>query len=411
MNAIDQGRVDRARQRLESAAQGGAVNDPAIRIVKLNPPEEGGQSVRLNRRLTMLSGLSGSGARTVFATIDGMARDINGATGADADGTSPPGNAAAETAADAHTTTLVDIVDSCEQAMLLSGAEMRGADMALADIEEQIRSAQSSPPPPSEHDQPSSATAGFAAFIAQVLHNPADADSITHGLEALQSDPRRIALQAACSLDLEGDSGFDGPKLFGSSNRVQTNLVRAEAEGELSEYDMAPGSPAYVLASRLDYAGIPTSPFEAADVATRLLAEIDTAKENQAAFEQSLGALTGTDAELAAKREAVINQRSTAARRAATLQNLHRIARSQIQNRNGDGRRRGLMPVLIEEPFNHLPDELTHATLAMLLEHSEVAQVILVTSRSDVRAWFTSADDRAECVDATGWFAQERDGW
>ena len=408
MNAIDQGRVNRARQRLESAAQDGPVNDPAIRIVKLNPPEEGGQPVRLNRHLTMLSGLSRSGARTVFATIEGMTRDVaSAANSLDASNDGP--NAAAETSPDPHTTTLLDIIDSCEQALLLSGAEIRGADMALADLDEQIRSAQENPPTRNNDDAGTSSAAGVSEFVAQVLHNPADALIIEQGLAALLADPRRIALHAACSLDLDGDSGFGGPKLFGSSSRVQTNLVRAEAEGELSEYDMAPGSPAYVLASRLDHVGIPTSPLDAAEVAKNVLAEIEAARHDQAAFEQSLETLTGLEAELASKRDVVVTQRSATARRQATHRHLHQIARSQIKN--GGGRRRGLMPVLIEEPFSDLPDELTHATLAMLLEHSKMAQVILVTDRSDVRAWFSSNDDRFECVDALGWFAEERQGW
>lgn len=409
MNAIDQGRVNRARQRLESAAKEGVVTDPAIRIVKLNPPEEGGQPVRLNRHLTMLSGLSVSGARTVFATIDGMTRDVAG-TQTPGSESGDSSNAAAETSADAHITTLLDIVDSCEQALLLSGAEMRGADMALADLDEQIRTAQSNAANATATDHGATAeNAGVDNFIAQVLENPADAQSIEDGLAALHADPRRIALHAACSLDLDVDTDFGGPQLFGSSSRVQTNLVRAEAEGELSEYDMAPGSPAYVLASRLEHVGISTSPLDAADVATKLLADIETARANKAAFEESLNTLTGAEAELATRREAVVQQRRAAARRQSTQHHLHQIARGQI---NSDGsRRRGLMPVLIEEPFDDLPDELTHATLAMLLQHSEIAQVILATDRSDIRAWFGAADDRAECVDVTGWFAEERHGW
>lgn len=410
MNAVDQGRVNRARERLKSAADDGAINDPAIRILKLNPPEAGAQSIRLNRRLTMLSGLSSSGVRTLFATIDGMGRDANnGRSAAQVDGPDDGTDGAADTAVDEKTATLLDVIDSCEQAILLSGAEMRGADMALADLEDRIRTAQTEAAAASTSNGESNP--GFAEFIAQVLANPADAASIESGLADLHNDPRRVALQAACSLDLGNGEGAGGPRLFGSNSSVQTNLVRAEAEGDLSEYDMTPGSPAYVLASRLDHVGIPTSPLDALDVATRLLADIEKAVANQAEFEESLGELTGVDAELVAEREMVIRRRSTAARRHVTQQHLRQIARSQVRDGARGGRRRGLMPILIEEPFADLPDELTHATLAMLLDYTELAQVILVTGRSDVRAWFSSPDDRTECVDATGWFAEEHAGW
>ena len=402
MNALDQGRIDRARERLESAAGRDSASDPAIRIVKLNPPEAGAESLQLNRKLTMLSGLSGSGRRTLFGTIDGMQRDAGLSAEAHSAETFEievdPNNATAAV--------LLRIIDSCEQAMLLSGAEMRGADMVLADLDEKIRSLQNSPD--SEVDTPEAPVRRpeFDAFITQVLDLPADADSIVGGLAALSRDPRRVALKAACSLELDEAAG--GPKLFGSSVRGQSNLVRAEAEGELSEYDMTPGSPAYVLASRLEVIGIPTSPLDAAEVATALLTQIEEAQQHQAAYAESVGALTCSAAELASERELIVTRRGTALRRQSTQQHLRRIARSQL---DADSRARGLMPVLIEEPFADLPDELTQPTLSMLLKHTELAQVILVASDVDVRAWCDAIDDRAQVVDATGWFAQERDGW
>lgn len=410
MNALDQERVDRARERLDSAARDGAVSDPAIRIVKLNPPVAGGEPVLLNRKLTTLSGLSGSGIRTLFVTIDGMQRDAGqpldafAATEIPDDPTEP------------KTAKLLSIISSCEQALLLSGAEMRGADMVLADLEAEIASAPSDgviQPAATSYDGHVQTDERYAAFISDVLETPSEAASIEAGLAALESDPRRIALKAACSIDLSqiSDSGGvgDGPRLFGSSNRPQSNLVRAEAEGELSGYDMTPGSPAYVLASRLDYVGIPTSPLDAVDVATEVLAQIEQAKEAAATYEASMQSLTGSAAELAAERDRVKQRRASAARRQATQHHLVRIARSQLTERGA--RPRGLMPVLIEEPFVDLPDELTNATLSMLFQHAEIAQVILVTNRSDVKTWCEMKDDRAEWVPASGWFAQEHDEW
>lgn len=408
MNALDQDRVDRARERLDSAAREGAVADPAIRIVKLNPPIPGGASVLLNRKLTMLSGLSGSGIRTLFTTIDGMQRDA--AHPAD----DPNEPEVILDPADPLATKLQAIITSCEQALLLSGAEMRGADMVLADLDDKIASgtqpgtlqpvAEVAPRPP--------VTPEFEAFIAEVLESPSEADSILAGYAALSNDPRRVALKAACSIDLSqiaDDASAGGPRLFGSSSRQQSNLLRAEAEGELSGYDMTPGSPAYVLASRLEFVGIPTSPLEAANVAADLLAEITHAKEAAATYEASMRSLTGPAADLVSERDQVKARRQSAARRQSTQRHLVRIAKSQLSEFGS--RPRGLMPVLIEEPFADLPDELTNATLSMLFKHAEIAQVILVTNRSDVRTWCEMKDERAECVQASGWFAEEHDEW
>lgn len=396
-----QTRVEHARERLETAADE-ASNDSVLRIVKLNPPAEAGQSLLLNRRLTVFRGMSASGLRTLFATLDGMQRDAARATGVD-------NSVALEPDTSSLPTHLEEIFDSCEQALLLSGAEVRGANMVLADIDDKIRFVQNVAKPGQ------SAEPAFVEFITQVLDSPADARSIEDGLAVLQADPRRVALAAACALDVENPGGRveaegSGPRLFGSTARHKTNLVRAEAEGELSEYDMAPGSPAYVLASRLDYVGIPTSPLDAARVATRLLAEIDLAMDEKNDFEASINLLTGSAADLAEQRHQVLWRRENTERRVSTQRHLRRIAQLQMQDHVAD-RPRGLMPVLIEEPFVDLPSHLTGPMLAMLLRHSELAQVILVTERDDVRQWCSTAGEHAMCVEATGWFAEEHAGW
>ena len=126
-----QARVEHARERLETAA-GETGSDSVLRIVKLNPPAEAGQSLQLNRRLTVFRGMSASGLRTLFATLDGMQRDAARATGVD-------NSVALEPDTSGLPTQLDEVLESCEQALLLSGAEMRGAEMVLGDIDEKIR--------------------------------------------------------------------------------------------------------------------------------------------------------------------------------------------------------------------------------------------------------------------------------
>ena len=172
---------------------------------------------------------------------------------------------------------------------------------------------------------------------------------------------------------------------------------------------MAPGSPAYVLAARLQSVGITASPLDVSEVTTDLLAQIEQAKIDLDEYENSTRQLTGAAADVVTEREQVAIRRASAARRQSTQQHLRRIARSQL-DQNG-ARARGLMPVLIEDPFLDLPNELAGTTLAMLRRHSAIAQVILVTNRSDVRRWCNGLGSNVEAVVATGWFAEEHDGW
>ena len=187
-------------------------------------------------------------------------------------------------------------------------------------------------------------------------------------------------------------------------------MLRAEAEGDLSEYDMSPGSPAYVLAARLEALGLVVSPLDAADAATRLLDEVDKASAAKVEYEKAVHAMTGPAAVLVEQRQRAIDQRSMTERKVATQNQLLRLAKAQL-TAGGGHKPRGLMPVLLEEPFADLPEELTDATLAMLLRHSEAAQVLIVSRRSDVATWCNQVDGDAGCVDVTGWFAEEHSEW
>ena len=322
-------------------------------------------------------------------------------------------------ASDPEVQKLLTLIESCDQALLLSGAERRGADLVLAELDEKIESFRAA-----HADKPAHGSTGaswpidrvvapeFADFIAKVLESPAEIASIEQGLDALVSDPRRVALKAACALD-QPSLQANGSGLFAHgadrANAGQTGILRAEAEGELCEYDMAPGSPAYVLAARLQSVGITASPLDVSEVTTDLLAQIEQAKIDRDEYENSTRQLTGAAADVVTEREQVAIRRASAARRQSTQQHLRRIARSQL-DQNG-ARARGLMPVLIEDPFLDLPNELAGTTLAMLRRHSAIAQVILVTNRSDVRRWCNGLGSNVEAVVATGWFAEEHDGW
>lgn len=401
MNVVDKGRVERARERLESATRKRSVD--GLRIVKVNAPVSDAESIPLNRKLTVLRGLSASGLRTLYGTIDGMRRDA----GADKElGISPAER-------DASITTSIDpaleaIVDRCEQAIMLTESEIRGASLALEDLDAKIHDTPEAPNLIASDDFNNE----FVPFINRCLDVSADSFSIEAGLDSLRSDPERAALEAVCSNDIEDLDAEDDPAagamLFGGGKPGSTGLYLAEAEGALSEYDMAPGSPAYVLASRLDHVGITASPLDAAEVAARLLSQIEVATAQRLEFEDAVRASGGEAAETVAERDRARRSRSETQRRLHTLKHLHAIARNQLAD---DPARFSPIPLMLVDPFSDIPSDLADVTLEMLLRRTESSQVIVACDSHNVRKWCETAGDDTTFVEIEGWFARENDGW
>lgn len=401
MSVVDNGRVERARERLESATRQRTVD--GLRIVKINAPVPGGEPIPLNRKLTILRGLSSSGLRTIYGTIDGMRRDA----GADKElGISPAGP-------DSHVTTSIDpgleaVVERCEQAIMLTEAEIRGAFLALEDLDASI------------HDSPAAPNLirsdefndEFVPFIKRCVDVPSDSFSIEAGLDLLRSDPVRTALVDACSNGTGQGAGSSDPAsgamLFGGGNAGSTGVDHAEAEGALSEYDMAPGSPAYVLASRLEHVGISTSPLDAATVASSLLSQIEIAAQQRIEFEAAVRDAGGEPAETIAERDRVRLSRSETQRRLHTLKHLHSIARNQLAD---EPARFSPIPLMLIDPFLDIPSDLAEVTLSMLLRRTASSQVIVASDNYEARKWCETANEDSTLVHVEGWFAQEHDRW
>ena len=244
----------------------------------------------------------------------------------------------------------------------------------------------------------------------------ADANNIEYGLEAVHLDPRRAALVAACSPDVEDiddvmtiDDAASGTMLFGGTGGLgNSDLRQAEAEGELSEYDMAPGSPAYVLASRLDHVGIETSPLDAVDVATRLLHQVDLAKAQRLEFEAGVRAAGGDASNTVAERDRTRSARGETQRRLTTLKHLNAIAYNQLADVPA---RFSPMPFMLVDPFFDIPSDLAEVTLSMLLRRTASSQVIVACDSPEVHDWCSVAGEEVTSVRVDDWFAREHDGW
>lgn len=401
MEKVDKGRVERARERLASATRKRTVD--GLRIVKVNAPVADAEAIPLNRKLTVLSGLSGSGLRTLYGTINGMRRDA----GADKElGISP-----AEP--DETITTSIDpgleaIVERSEQAIMLTESEVRGASLALEDLDAKIHDTPEAPDLIASDEFNNE----FVPFINRCLDVATDSFSIEAGLDSLRSDPNRATLKAACSTDIEDVVALDDPAsgamLFGGGKNGSSGIFQAEAEGALSEYDMAPGSPAYVLASRLDHVGISASPLDAAEVAELLLSQIEVATAQRLEFEDAVRAAGGSRADTLAERDRARGVRAETQRRLQTLKHIHAIARNQLAD---DPARFSPIPLMLVDPFADIPSDLADVTLSMLLRRTESSQVIVACDSNEARKWCETAGDDTSWFKVEGWFASEQDGW
>lgn len=398
MSAIEQGRVDRARERLESAARDRGA-DSALRIVKINAPVTNAMPLQLDRKFSVVGGLSQSGLRTLYSTIDGMRRDASADAGAKEffDGIDLEDLRLDNPA-------LVEIVDRCDEAIMLAGAEIRGATLALKDLDEQLIAL----PDAAELKATVEADPVFAEFVGRCIEVPEDAHSIRAGLEAVRADSQRVALEAACEFDIDAALGTGGGStssmLFGRTAGTSANVHQVEAEGELSEYDMAPGSPAYVLAARLDHVGIPTSPLDAVSTADRLLRQVDQAVAKSNEFEGTAQIESGSTTDLVARRDQIRESRLVAEQRVESLQTLRTIALDELSE---SGFRFSHMPIMFTDPFADIPISLLETTLTMLGRRSESSQVIVATDIAEARQWCANETHPASFIRAEGWFATE----
>lgn len=429
--SLDQHRVVEARQRLRAADESPFRHDPAIRVVSLDSPKADEAPIELHPRVAILAGLSESAQQSLAATIDAirvrnpdvgltgmiethgrrrpmsMLHRLQQAPGA---GIEAPGLLISAPEASLY----IEVAKSAERAILVSAAELRGADERAAQIDEQRAALQQS----LEHASTALATiddrAAMLAAIDDVLLPVEVVEELQGALEVVVADPKRLELQAA----LEQAEAAKARVLPGDGAQAAllADLAIAEADGTLASYDVIPDGPAAKLHSQLQRFGLETTADQAPQVAARVIAESRELRDMRHSLQRELSdgtehvehAPIDDEDSLLDLRAGVDQLRMQVQRRLRAQQQLLAIARETIAELSGLGdaeRAAGdLSPVLIEEPLLDLPGELSGAVLSMLLRYSAHRQVICLSDQRLVETWTRSVGGRAGWTKAHGWF-------
>lgn len=440
MNQVDLDRVGQARRRLRSASSSPHHDDLAIRVVELTSPNPAGEDLELNRNFTVISGLSEPARRALADTIDGLRLDDPGrglvgiiedhgarfplhavGRGPEVPGTSLiPARPFSFTSAPrtAEAAQLAEIIETIDRAVLLSGAELRGADAAAEAIRQEIIESRGSSielvGPEVDEARRTLAALDEVAPPAEVIEH------IEKVLRAVEANPERVALRARRSQA----EGARGQVLPGDSRNfaMLADLAIAEADGELAEFDMRSQSEASLLAASLALLNIEVSPAAAPETAAKVLeecAELDSIRQRALqTIADEASAPAAQPQALTEQLQRIADQQAHIQRRLRSQQQMLAIAREQwsiygigeIDLRThldfSAGSSRPL-PILVEEPLADLPMRLSGAILSMLLRHSATTQVICISDLPDLRNWCQAVGVRAGWVAATGWFAEE----
>ncbi len=435
MNQLDVDRVEQARQRLQSAARSPHHDDPAIRLVELTSPRVEDAALELHRSFCVVSGLAEPARRALADTIDALrlgdpqtglsgiveargrrtplhaARREPRAPGTSLVATRPFATGASHRTAEA--TQLAEVINTIDRAVLLSGAELRGADAAAQEIRDRLPES----PTSTELAIPELEDARRTLAALDEVSPPVEiVEHIARVLRVVEANPERISLTARRSQA----EGARGQVLPGDSRNVAmlADLAIAEADGAIAEFDMRPQSDASLLASSLDLLSIETTPASAPLMAKKVLdecEELDQIRRKAQEVIDSARAPIAADDQL--RLDTIDQHRSHIQRRLRSQQQLLAAAREQwaiIGVGELDLRTHidlvtdttRPLPILVEEPLADLPMRLSGAIMSTLLRHSNATQVICVSDQSDLHTWCDSVGDRAGWVAATGWFAE-----
>ena len=444
MTSMDLGRVNEARRRLESAEMKTPHSDASIRIVELHSPRVGDHPLCLNDQFCIIAKMSEPARQALAATIDGVrTNNENMGLGGVVESLgrrsrmhqhpikqkAEPGTALVPTLSifgrSAHmeeVEQLIEVIETIDRAVLLSGAELRGADAAADSLDAEI--SQVTDLGAGRTEEPGAALELYTSVnpradekqILAALDSVAipenRVEQIQQAVQGLRGDAQRTRLQATCSQAVAARSQVQPSD--GREVAMLAELAVAEAEGSLAEYDMQPGSTAETLTSHLADIGIEASAYTAAEIADRIVKENTELNMIRSRVASSIDriALSPELERLTAERKRVEAHRLSIQRRLRSQQQLLAVARDESTRLGLDQYALDLRdaaerptPILIEDPLEDLPARLSGAILSTLLRHSAQTQVICVSNQLDLREWSTSVGDRAGWVQATGWFA------
>ncbi len=441
MTGSDLSRVREARERLHAADAHLGLSDPAIRIVELQSPRLGERSLVLDRAFCVITGLASGPRQALAATVDAIRTNnenigLSGIVetygrrfpmhkasslapkvpGTDLVPTGSLFNRAAAYSAEAKL--VLEVIDTVDRAILLSGAELRGADAAAADLEIERAVLTNS----------DSGSAVGATLVVRtedeemlealdMVAPPVTAiEELRKTVARVREDGTRTRLEARVSQTRAAREQV----LPSDSNDVTVlaDLAIAEADGALAEYDMTPGSPTERLTSQLADLGFQTAPFEAAEVADRLISEsheLETIRQRLVRSIES-AALPPAVVELETRRHQIDERRLRIRRQMRSHQQLLAVMKQEARRLGVDVDGIGVIldlrderdrpfPILIEEPLAGLPARMAGSILSILLRYSNETQVLCVSDQLDLHDWCESVGERADWVRATGWFA------
>jgi len=399
VSPVDLGRVQEARRRLESADATARTSDASIRIVELHSPRVGDQPLPLDRGFCVVADMAGPARQALAATIDAVRTNNEhiGLAGVvesyghrsrmhhdRAEPKSAPGTALVPTLSifgrSAHTEEieqLLQVIETIDRAVLLSSAELRGADAAAARIEGALAAAGRADGGDTSTDielyapsNPLTDDEQVLAALESVALPTKQVDHIRIAVAALRSDSQRTRLQAACSQAVAARSQVlptDGREV-----NMMTELAVAEADGSLAEYDMLPGSSAQTLTECLAEVGIETTAFAAPEIADRIVRESEELDAIRLRLTTSIErhARSPEVEQLTNERRSVERQRLRIQRRLRSQQQLLAVARDESTRLGLDQHALDLRdaadrptPILIEDPLDDLPARLSGAIL------------------------------------------------
>ncbi len=430
MTTIDAARVAEARRRLrERSANGAFVDDDALRIVRLDSPRVGELPLELHRSLAIVANLGDGPRQSLAATIDAIRqRNPNlGLTGTieirgrerQLDSLERPlrrpGAGLLEPQpllATAESQLFVEVAEAVERAVLLANAELRGADLAAAELALKLEATTSQLIAASPRGEDA---ASMLATIDQVRLSDSTIDQLRSLLVELDTDRQRTAYTAAVEQAYAAKSRV----LPGDGNQAMllADLAIAEADGSLAAYDMAPDGVAERLHEVLESVGLGTHPADAPNIALRALTEnehLDRMRADILATTPALeaGQNPGSEATDSVHHELrlIDDLRMRIQRRLRSQQQLLALARQTVHElRTGvelaSSSNDDLTPLLIEDPLADVPGSLGGAVLSLLLRHSVHRQIICVSEVSALDRWTQSVSGRAGWVHAHGWFS------
>lgn len=429
--SLDQQRVNEVRERLRAADQSPFRHDPAIRVVEVDSPRSEDCALELHPRVAVLANLSEGAQQALAATVDAIRlRNPNvGLTGRiETHGRRRPFSmlnklpqqpgrgidAPAAFISAPEASLYIEVAKSAERAILVSAAELRGADERAMEIDQQREELAATLDSTSTALVRADEREAMIDTIDDVLLPVENVESLQAGIDAVNADKKRVELQAA----LEQAEAVKARILPGDGVQAAllADLAIAEADGTLAAYDVVPGGPAAALHEQLLGLGLEGSPDQAPRIAARVIAESIELRDMRYALTRDMGEAREHETiddedSLLDLRRGIDEQRMRIQRRLRAQQQLLAIAKATIAELSGHGNpvhdAGDLSPLLIEEPLVDLPGELNGGVLSMLLRHSAHRQIICISDQRLVQRWANSVNDRAGWTQGHGWFLRQ----